>query len=480
MLLYQFQKCGLFHTILFARLSKISHARNKKIKSSFKIERKNRLVNLLRTLEKRSTLAQTKPYFNMRAHLTHSALAFFIFGSILSGCIKNEAKQPTKQSTADSTLALEQGTLQVNNITLAGAPGVDTLTINTSMAWQAAASASWLHLDATKGTGVYQLKISADTNRTGNVLTGTVTITAAGNSSVSPVTLSVKQNPYHDTGWVQLTTSSGLTTNAQPGLTFTYNGSLYFGWSLSNDNTIYRLDTTTNKWVAAITIPSTIQVIQQPTYFFLGNKLYIGGGYSTTALSFYEYDLTQGNSAAAWRTLTPLPETMINGIGFAIGNNGYVQGGGLNKLYQFSLTGPSDPGTWTSLGTFSEGDGQSTSFVLGNTVYFGGGSVQATNETQAEDFYSITPPSTTISSIAPIPDNVSISPGQRFTTWTQGNIAWLYDSYVLAVYTYDPSANSWTKITTIPTTGRVEYAYENNGHIYAWDDSGVIWEYLGQ
>jgi len=26
-----------------------------------------------------------------------------------------------------------------------------------------------------------------------------------------------------------------------------------------------------------------------------------------------EYDLTQGNNAAAWRTLTPLPQTMING-----------------------------------------------------------------------------------------------------------------------------------------------------------------------
>jgi len=412
----------------------------------------------------------------MRTQLTLPALTFLILASILSSCIKNQ----TKQSTAAGTLAVNQGTLPVNNITLSGTSGVDTVTINTSMSWQATASAAWIHLDAAKGTGVYQLKISADTNRTGNAQTGTVTITAANNSNVSPVTLNVKQTPYSTSGWIQLTSNSGLTTNAQPGLTYTYNGSLYFGWSLTDDHNIYRLDTTTNKWVAAITIPSAIQVIQQPTYFFIGTKLYIGGGYNTTALNFYEYDLTQGNNAAAWRTLTPLPQTMINGFGFTVGTTGYVTAGGLNDLYQFTPpTGATDSGTWTSLGPLTQGDGQSTSFVIGNTAYFGGGSVYKATMAQAEAFYSITPPSTATTTIASIPDNVAGSPGQRFTTWTEGNIAWLYDSYILAVYTYDPSANSWTKITTIPTTGRVEYAYDYNGHIYAWSDAGVIWEYLG-
>jgi hypothetical protein len=398
--------------------------------------------------------------------------------------MKNQAKQSSTGTTADTTLVINQGSTQVSSITLAGTAAVDTVTINTSMAWTAAASAAWIHLDATKGTGVYRLKISADTNLTGSVQTGTVTITATGNSNVSPVSISIKQNPYDTSAWIQLTANSGLATNAQPGLTYTYNGSLYFGWSLTGDHNIYRLDTTTYKWVPAVTIPSGIPVWQQPTYFLIGTKLYVGGGYNDTSLTFYQYDLTQGNSAAAWRPLARLPQTMINGFGFTVGSTGYVTAGGLNDLYQFTPpSGATDSGTWTSLGLLTQGDGQSTSFVIGNTVYFGGGSVSATSPTQSEDFYSLTPPSVTISSIAPIPDNVAIGPGQRFTTWTRGNIAWLYDSYILAVYTYDPSANSWTKITTIPTTGRVEYAYQCNGHIYAWDDGstgGVIWEYIGK
>src|SRR6185437_3830513 len=141
----------------------------------------------------------------MRTQLTLPALTFLILASILSSCIKNQ----TKQSTAAGTLAVNQGTLPVNNITLSGTSGVDTITINTSMSWQATASAAWIHLDAAKGTGVYQLKISADTNRTGNAQTGTVTITAANNSNVSPVTLNVKQTPYSTSGWIQLTSNSG-------------------------------------------------------------------------------------------------------------------------------------------------------------------------------------------------------------------------------------------------------------------------------
>jgi hypothetical protein len=406
------------------------------------------------------------------------ALCVFLFA-----CIKNES-HPANTSTDSTTSAALQ--LSVASVTLTGASAVDTVLINTTSSWKATASAAWIHLDATQGIGKYQLKISADTNRTGNTLTGTVILSVL-NSSAPSDTINIKQNAFSapiDTGWVLLTTNSGLSTNRQASLIYTYNGNLYYGWGHTGDQTIYRLDTTAYQWVPAITIPSSVQVVQIPTYFVIGTKLYIGGGYSTTNLGFYEYDMTQGNSPAAWRTLTSLPENMLNGSGFALGNYGYVQTGeftpiGNNMMYQFSTTGPTDPGTWTTLGALNVNDGPATSFVLGNTVYFGGGSASAA-PAQADSFYAMQPPAMTLTRIDPIPDQANATPGQRFDTWTVNDKAYLFDSYNMTLFSYDPTGNGWARITTLNATGFVEYAAFYNGHVYAWNDTGSIWEYLGQ
>jgi N-acetylneuraminic acid mutarotase len=231
-------------------------------------------------------------------------------------------------------------------------------------------------------------------------------------------------------------------------------------------------------------------VIQTPTYFILGTKLYIGGGYATTELSWYEYDMTQGDNPAAWRTLTSLPENMLNGNGFAVGGTGYVQTGeftsaGNNLLYKFYTAGPSDPGTWTAVEPLNVNDGPATSFVLGNTVYFGGGSATAVSDPSIDNaFFSITPPSQTVNTIAPIPESTNPSPAQRFSTWTIGNIAYAYDFFNRTIFSYNPTTNSWTQITTLPAASIppgdiVGFATYYNGHVLAWDATGAVWEYTG-
>ena len=95
-------------------------------------------------------------------------------------------------------------------------------------------------------------------------------------------------------------------------------------------------------------------------------------------------------------------------------------------------------------------------------------------------FYSLTPPSITLTPIAQVPETPSLGPGQRFCTWTVGNIAYAYDSFNRTLFSYDPSGDSWTNISTIPTTSAVEYAAGYNGHVYAWDNTGAVWEYTGQ
>jgi hypothetical protein len=327
------------------------------------------------------------------------------------------------------------------------------------------------------------LVISVDTNFTGAVQTGSVTLTPFSNSPEVSINITVKQNTFN--GWKQLSdNTAGLSTNAQPSLVYTYNGNLYFGWGNTGNQTIYRLDTTNYHWVAAITIPSTVQVIQTPTYFILGSKLYVGGGYSTTALSFYEYDMTQGNNAAAWRSLTPLPENMLNGSGFALNGSGYVQTGentpaGNNVLYQFSTAGSADPGTWTALGALGI-TGPLASFVIGNSVYFGCGAVFGVGPSFDNVFNRITPPSLQDAPTLPMPEPIQLGPGQRFSTWSIGNLGYVYDSYTLTLFSYDAIGYNWTTKATIPTTMPVEYATYFNGHVYAWGDTGAVWEYLGQ
>lgn len=265
-----------------------------------------------------------------------------------------------------------------------------------------------------------------------------------------------------------------------------YNGGLYTGWAFNNSHTIYQLDTIHWQWNPAITIPSTVQVYQDPVWFINNNKLYVGGGYATGAVNFYEYDLSQGDNAAAWHSLTPLPEFSFNASGFAVGGNGYYQPGeftsaGNNILYQFSTSGASDPGTWTALGPLNIKDGPAASFIVGSTAYIGGGVATNINPTYSTNtFFALTPPSTALTAITPIPEAEYIGPSQRFSTWTSGGKAYLFDDNTSNLFSYDPGSDTWTKLSTLITTAGVAvYAIEYNGRIYAWDDQGDIWAYTG-
>src|SRR5579859_1574843 len=301
--------------------------------------------------------------------------------------------------------------------------------------------------------------------------------------SVFPSIVSTQQFTV-TSAWKSLSDNTAGLPGYNPGsLVYTYNGALYTGFGATGSQTIYRLDTTTFHWVPAISIPASVQVIQYPTWFVINNKLYVGGGYCTTCLSFYEYDMTQGNNPGAWRSLTALPENVLNGSGFALGGYGYMQPGeytsvGNNILYQFSTTGPSDPGTWTTLGPLNIKDGPAASFIVGNTVYFGGGSATSTDPTIANAFFAMVPPSIILTAIAPIPEPVNPSPGQRFSTWTVGNIAYAFDIYNQTLFSYDPAGNSWTSISTIPGSQNYGRAAWFNGHVYAWNSYGAVVEYI--
>jgi len=285
--------------------------------------------------------------------------------------------------------------------------------------------------------------------------------------------------------WKKLSDNSpGFSTNAQSAVVYTYNGNLYFGFANIGDYNFYRLDTTSYQWKVAFTMPSSVTVSQAPLYFIINNKLYVGGGYDEHAVAWYEYDMTQdGSSPSAWRQLTSMPEAMLYGTAFAVGGTGYISPGlftpaGNNLLYKFTTSGPTDPGTWTSLGPLNVQDGPAAAFVIGNTVYTGGGTDATLSSDMSQTFFTLNPPSTALTQIAKCPTTF-VGPGQRFSPWTVGNMAYMYDQMNRALLSYDPAANSWAIISTIPDTitTRLEYATLFNGHTLVWSDQGSFYEY---
>src|ERR1700678_2396982 len=165
----------------------------------------------------------------MNKLILFSILICFTLSCALSACKKNDTR-PASTST-DSTVTPQQATFQINPndvlLTLAGTPSSDTVPITTTLYWKATASGSWIHLDTTQGSGPWPLVISVDTNFTGAVQTGSVTLTPFSNSPEVSINITVKQNTFN--GWKQLSdNTAGLSTNAQPSLVYTYNGNLYF------------------------------------------------------------------------------------------------------------------------------------------------------------------------------------------------------------------------------------------------------------
>lgn len=119
---------------------------------------------------------------------------------------------------------------------------------------------------------------------------------------------------------------------AMDGISFVYNGSIYFGLgspSYSNQKngatTIYKLDTVNFAVSPAFTIPSNMSIRSYPFIFTLNNKVYIGGGRVPDKFSplhdVWELDPANGT----WRQMTSLPNTGVQNMGYASGSHAYVQ-----------------------------------------------------------------------------------------------------------------------------------------------------------
>src|SRR5258707_350521 len=167
------------------------------------------------------------------------------------------------------------------------------------------------------------------------------------------------------------------------------------------------------------------------------------------------------------------------GFAFTDGTDGYAMSGqntglglGTNTLYRFSTTVSSDPGTWTPLVALGVKNARPSGFTIGNTTYFGGGGT--VDNTQVKNFWSMTPPSTTMTPIASFPENLGNYP-YSFPVWIIGNKGYLFNFATHNISSYDPSTNSWTQFST-PSS--MYFAGAAGNRMFTWDYNGVTLEYI--
>ena len=280
--------------------------------------------------------------------------------------------------------------------------------------------------------------------------------------------------------------TAGLASFGSGAVTYNYNGTIYTCFGSTSSSSIYRLDTVTFHWTPDITIPANVPALVRPWSYVVNSKLYVGGATGSGAQSFWEYDLTQGNSASAWRQLTNAPDDMSYGYAFTEGGNGYVQtsqntvqGLGVNNLYKFYTTGSTDPGTWTAISALNVVNANASGFTIGNTTYFGGGGW--IDNTQVQAFNSLTPPSTTITAIAAFPENLNTANWLRAPGFTIGSYGYIYNYNTGNIYQYDPVANTWSLLAAVPNYTYLRlFAGTFGGRLFSWDYHGSVMEYIGQ
>ncbi len=199
--------------------------------------------------------------------------------------------------------------------------------------------------------------------------------------------------------------------------------------------------------------------------FAIGDKAYFGAGESK---DFYEYNSTTDT----WTKKANIPGVSINrefGIGFSIGNKGYVgfgvDNGALKKdLWEY------DPSTdkWTKKADFIAGLDALFCFTMGGKVYVGGGT---DNNYIYGEFYSYDPVINEWDSLGDLPMG-AVAFASTFVigskAYVTGGDLGTGNGELGDLYEYTPETNSWKTLAAFPTTARqtmVGFAINGKGYV---------------
>jgi hypothetical protein len=296
---------------------------------------------------------------------------------------------------------------------------------------------------------------------------------------------SVKEFILHK-GWTPRGTYTYNHQYAFDGITFVYNGSIYFGLgdaynaNVEGKNTIYKLDTSTFTWSTAFTLPAGMLPRTYPFTFTLGNKVYIGGGNkagtSTSLHDVWELD----PATSTWRQMTSFPNTGTQTMGYTSGSNAYVLSEGDSRypsgssMYLFSVTDPTDPGTWTFDQNIPLIEDHLSCFTLKNVGFFGGG-YDSYKSSSTANFYRYSPLVVGgLVNLTALPEPAATS-ALRVPGFSVGDKGYMLCK-LKNLHEYNPVNNTWTSIGTAPMD--MYFAAAIGNRIFAWNYLGNIAEYI--
>ena len=231
------------------------------------------------------------------------------------------------------------------------------------------------------------------------------------------------------------------------------------------------------------------------TGFDIGNKLYVGTGFSSGNSyenEFYEYNLSTGT----WTRLEDfagLPRAYA--VGFSIGNKGYIGLGASNEYYDDFWEYDPTKDIWTKIASFpGTARKGATCFTVGNLAYIGSGE---SGYNYYEDFWKYNPKENLWSQAASLGNSgrtlsIGFSIGDKGYVGTGTNGVSYYNDF----WEYDYLKDQWTEKQALENAGlgsapfgRVigfsisGYGYTNYNHhgseLYSFDLSTNSWVETG-
>ncbi|RZJ95077.1 MAG: galactose oxidase [Hymenobacter sp.] len=304
--------------------------------------------------------------------------------------------------------------------------------------------------------------------------------------------------------WTQNSTYSGIARSGA--VSFVIDGIAYTGTGLVNNTNarrkdFYSFNPATRSWTMVSPMPLNAAARNNAVAFVAGGKGYVGTGYDGTNMlsDFWQFDPTvntttgTGTSATttvgSWKQVASFPTPNGTGrygaVAAAVNNIGYVgcgyDGNNQNDFYQYTPATSTASDKWTALTSGFSGQKRQfgSAFVINGQMYVGFGTNNLISNT---DFWSYNPAGngtwTQLHDLA----NISNSTGtydnsllQRAyaSTFTIGSLGYvavgsLNGAVRTDCYSYDPTLDTWTKMSPFLGAGRtsaVAFGIGNFGYV---------------
>jgi N-acetylneuraminic acid mutarotase len=262
-------------------------------------------------------------------------------------------------------------------------------------------------------------------------------------------------------------------------VSFSVGDKLYCGGGFVK--TFFQYDQQSNTWLKKADIPGVDTARSFGIGFAIGNKGYVGLGTDGDQTLVFKKDLWEYDPASDhWTQKADFPHGAFSGSGaFVLDGKAYVGGGG-DKDFNYAVFYQYDPvaDQWTPKSDLPvDARGYPAMFSIGKYGYLMGGE----GKTELSDFYQYDPSFDQWTALPDFP-GAPRSQAIAFTIGGRGYVGLGQSNYTVVykdIYVYDTAKSSWQKLSELPAPGRAapsvgvlgDTAYLGSGFNYS---SGLL------